>query len=387
MTRGDRRRLMVGVLVVLGLAVASLLIALTGFLGQWAKEAVWKAWSDANTIADGWYAWIDKVGKLVGFFVTIGSGAYAIRQKLYFAEFNMHIRLREFQERVEARLKDSNKEVDGAALRPGPSRPFEYPIFTDETLNPVLKRMKWGKRPKADESLEATLEELQKQLGSWDGQKREYELRMAQASLLKGAIAAARAAKKTGEDARTDNVEALGYFQEAFDLSQRRDAEALEYVGHQQVRLGDHDPALETFQQLAAMAPDGAPSLLRARALKYQAEVYEFRSQPNLYNANSALIAAVAALPPDAALLEKAEIPEMHGRVREKARIGLATQSYTEAERLYQRIVNGHASSDADEAAAHAGLERVREALQRIRLKPIQLTAPSGSSAAPLASK
>jgi tetratricopeptide (TPR) repeat protein len=243
--------------------------------------------------------------------------------------------------------------------------------------------MKWGKRPKADESLEATLEELQKQLNSWDGQKREYELRKAQACLLKGAIAAARAAKKSGGDSRKDNVEALGYFQEAFDLSQKTDVEALEYIGHQQVRLGDHDPALDTFQQLAAMVPGPELSLLRARALKFQAEVHECRSQPNYTRANVVLLGAVAVLPPDAALLDKAEIHEMHGRVREKAGIGLATQSYTEAERFYQRIVDGSKSNDEEVAAARAGLTRVRGALQRIRLKPIQAAAPNGDGNAP----
>jgi tetratricopeptide (TPR) repeat protein len=202
---------------------------------------------------------------------------------------------------------------------------------------------------------------------------------------VKGAIAAARAATKVGEESRKDNVEALGYFQEALNLSQNTDPEALEYIGHQQVRLGDHQPALETFQQLATMAPTGVPSLLRARALKYQAAVYEFRLQPNLYSANSALLAAVAALPPDAGMLEKAEIHELHGRVREKAGYALATQSYTEAERLYQRAVDGKEAANTEQAVANAGLKRVREALQRIRLRPIQPTnSIDGGNTSPL---
>jgi tetratricopeptide (TPR) repeat protein len=379
MTRAARRRMMFGVLAVAILSAVAVVVAFTGWLGPWAKAVASGAWIEAQTLADQWYATIDKLGKLTGFFITIGSGAYAIYQKLYFAEFNMHVRLREFQARVEERLKKSSKEVDKATIRPGPSRPFETPIFTDATLNPVLKRMRWGKRPKADESLEDTLAELQNQLKSWEGQKREYELRKAQASLLKGAIAAARAATKTGEDARKDNVEALGYFQEAFQLSQESDTEALEYVGHQQVRLGDHQPALATFQQLAAIEPEDRPSLLRARALKFQGEVYECRPQPNYHQANLSLLGAVAALPADAPLLEKAEIQEMHGRVREKAGIALATQSFTEAERFYQRIIDRHASEHTEKAIADAGLKRVREALQRLRLKPIQPTNGSGA--------
>jgi hypothetical protein len=382
MPRGFRRGLLLCGILILSLALAGFVVALAGLLGRSAREIAWNTWADANTIADNWYNSLDKLGKLVGFLITLGSGVYAIRQKLYFAEWNMHIRLREFQERVETRLKDANKEVDMAVLRPGPSRPFEHPIFTDETLNPVLQRMKWGRRSKADESLEMTLAELQKQLGSWDGQRKEYELRKAQALLLKGAIAAARAAKKTGEETRADNVEALSYFQEAFNLSKESDTEALEYIGHQQVRLGDHDPAFLTFRKLAEMAP--ASSLLRARALKYQAEVCEFRTPPNFFGANSALIAAVEALPIDAELLERAEIHEIHGRVREKAKIGLATQSYTEAERLYHRIASTPAATGADGAEARPGLARVREALQRIRLRSTEPATPNGKGVPPI---
>ena len=380
MMRNDRRQVMLGSLAIFSAGIIGLVSAFTGLMGASAQEGVWKLWADLNAVADSWYAWTDKLGKLVGFLVTIFSGAYAIHQRYHFAEFNMHIRLREFQQRVEERLRDSNKEIDRAATRPSPSRPFEYPIFTDESLNPVLRRMKWGRRPKADETLEATLDELQKQIGSWDIQKREYELRIAHASLLKGAIAAARAATKTGGDARKDNVEALGYFQEAFRHSRSTDPEALEYIGHQQVRLGDHHLALETFRQLAAMAGGDTPSLLHARGLKYQAEIFEFRSQPNLFSANATLIAAIAALPADADLLEKAEVHETHGRVREKARIGLATQSYTEAERLYQRIADDQASDEVDRATADAGLNRVREALQKIRLRPMPPTIPNGGN-------
>jgi tetratricopeptide (TPR) repeat protein len=344
---------------------------------------VWEAWNRVDAIADRWYAWIDKFGKLTGFFVTLGSGAYAIYQKLYFAEFNMHVRLREFQHRVESRLRDSNKKIGEAARRPSPAREFETPIFTDQTVNPVLRRMKWGRRPKADESLQATLDQLEKQIPLWDNQKKEYELRKAQACLLKGAIAAARAAKKMGEEARKDNLEALGFFEEAFTLSNKTDVDALEYVAHQQVRLGEYQTALETFGELAASIATDAPSLRRARVLKFQAEVWECRKpQPNLQKANSLLIDAAKALPGNAPLLEKAEIHEMHGRVREKAAINKATQSYTEAERFYHRIVDGSNSDDDDVAVAKAGLQRVRDALQRIRLQPLTYS-DNGQAPAP----
>lgn len=360
--------------VVLALFVGAMLM---GWLGRELETLAWRVWSDANAIADKWYITIDKFGKLTGFFVTIGSGGYAIYQRLHFAQFNMHKRLKEFQDKVEDRLKNSKETIGKAVQRPSPAREFESPIFTDGTLNPVLRKLKWGKRPRADNSLQKTLDELEKQLGLGAGQQKEYELRKQQALLLKGAIAAARAAKSSGEAARKDNVEALGYFQEVFKLSGNKDADALEYIGHQQVRLGDNPLAMETFEQLASMWPGEQTSLPRARALKYQAEVNECKPQPNLPRANIIMLQAVAAVPTDAPLLEKAEIHELHGRIREKARIQLATQSYTEAERLYQRIVDGKNNGDGtrlddnDIPPANAGLSRVRTALQRIRLQPL----------------
>jgi hypothetical protein len=159
---------MLGFAFIVLVVVLAIGVAFTGLLGAWAKESVWHVWRELDAFAERWYAWIDRLGKLAGLLITLGSGAYAIYQKLYFAEFNMHVRLKEFQERVEGRLKDSNKNIDKVAQRPGPSRQFESPIFTDEKLNPVLKRMKWGKRPKADESLQESLDDLEKQLGLWD---------------------------------------------------------------------------------------------------------------------------------------------------------------------------------------------------------------------------
>jgi tetratricopeptide (TPR) repeat protein len=309
-------QVVVGIFAAVVLAVIGGAVTVVGFHGSGPEILVSNALKNADGALRQAFPSLETLAKLAGLAITLLSGAYAIYQKLYFAERNMRTRLREFLQKVESRLKDSNAHMAKAVQRPSPDRKFESPIFTDETLNPVLKRMKWGKRPRADESLQATLDELEKQLDLWHGQKREYEQRMAQACLLKGAIAAARAANKEGDEARKDNVEALEYFQEAFELSDKKDAAALEYIGHQQVRLGEYASALTTFQQLADIAPQGK-SLLRARALKFQAEVYECRPSPNWGRANGVFIDAVNnALPANAPDLEKAEIRVMQGRVR-----------------------------------------------------------------------
>src|SRR5262249_12783320 len=364
------------------LTLVAVFAAYIGWLGAWAKGVVLQV----NAALDDWLPSFDKLGKVSGVFITLASGAFAIYQKFYFAEFNMHSRLREFLERVDARLKDSNKHIANAVLRPSPDRKFESPIFTDETLNPVLKQMKWGKRPRADQSLEATLKELESQLDLWNERKREYEQRQAQVCLLKGAIAAARAAKEDGPAAQKDNVDAQKYFREAFDLSNQEDLEALEYIGHQQVRLGDHEAALETFREIAAKITTEGPSLTRARALKFQAERYECRRQPNLFQAKSLVKDAVDALPPEALHIEKAEIHEMRGRVC--ANYGFqnkATASYTEAQFWYQRIVEENNSDNEDVLIAKAGLKRVFDAVHRIRMKQDGTgTAPPAPPTAPL---
>src|SRR5437764_14189287 len=106
MARSIHDRVMLGVVVFLVLIVIAAVAAYFGLFGRWAETAAWQAWDDAIAAADRWYASFDKLGKVAGFVVTLLSGAYVIYQKYYFAEFNMHKRPREFQERVYARLKE-----------------------------------------------------------------------------------------------------------------------------------------------------------------------------------------------------------------------------------------------------------------------------------------
>jgi hypothetical protein len=271
-------------------------------------------------------------------------------------------------------------------LRPSPDRDFESPIFTDKTLKPALKRFSWIKGRNPGESLETKLTELAQQLDLSNKRKDGYKRHMAQAYLLKGAIAAARAPEATvkgGEEARNDcNVEALGYFQKAFELGDEKDLEALEYIGHQQVRLGNYDAALETFEKLAeTFARMEGSSLEHARALKFQAQVFEFRQPPRPHPANQIIGTALAVLPADAPNLEKAEMHEMHGRVRVKCGHLIAARgSYDYAHFWYQRIVN-HSSEDV--SVAHEGLQRVRNAVHDIQEQLLARDADGGGTTRP----
>jgi len=287
----------------------------------------------------------------------------------------MHIRLKEYQEKEESRLNDSNKHVAKFVIRPSPYREFESPIFTDKAVDRALGEMNWVKRRNLDETLESELAQLEQQIDLSVTQKRGYERRKAQVYLLKGAVVAARGARKDGAAARhDDNVHALEYFQKAFRLSNKKDPDALEYIGHQQVRLGNQDAALESFEQLERMQPTEGPeaTLRKARALKFKAEVYEWkRPQPSLVNARRALIAALKILPESAPHLERAEIHEMQGRVREKQKaFNKATRSYTDAEGWYLKVIDNNKSDTEDVQIAKAGLNRVRGALDRLQQRP-----------------
>jgi hypothetical protein len=154
--------------------------------------------------------------------------------------------------------------------------------------------------------------------------------------------------------------------------------------------LGNQNAALETFQQLERMPPtEGQDAALRqARALKFQAEVYEWkRPQPYLAKAKLALMKAVNILPDGAPHLERAEINEMHGRVREKQRAFIkATLSYNDAEIWYLKVIDSGNSDAEDVKAADAGLKRVREALHEIEQRPIQSDEGPPQAAGPIVS-
>jgi tetratricopeptide (TPR) repeat protein len=380
-------QVMLGTVVIFSVSVLAAICAFMGLLGSLAETSVLEALNYLKSLEKRHDAF-ETLGKIVGVGITLLGGAYGIYQKFYFAEARMHVRLKEFQEKEESRLNDSNKHVSKFVLKPSPNRDFESPIFTDKALGRVVKEMNWVKKRKIDESLEEQLAQLEEQLDLSAKQKRGYERRKAQAYLLKGAVAAARGAAKNDTAGRNDdNLEALECFQKAFKLSGKKDPEALEYIGHQQVRLGNQNAALETFQQLEKMPPtEGQDAALRqARALKFQAEVYEWkRPQPYWAKANLALMKAVNILPDGAPHLERAEINEMHGRVREKQRAFIkATRSYNDAEIWYLKVIDSE-NSDAEEVqAAEAGLKRVREALHEIEHGPIQNDEGTPQAAAP----
>jgi hypothetical protein len=132
--------------------------------------------------------------------------------------------------------------------------------------------------------------------------------------------------------------------------------------------LGNYDVAFETFKRLEEMFARIGSTVEQARALKFQAQVSEFRQPPRPHPANAILGAALNVLPADAPDLEKGEIHEMHGRVRVKCgHLPAAKRSYERAHFWYQRIINHNSSENEDVLVAHAALQRVRKAIHDIQ--------------------
>jgi hypothetical protein len=129
--------------------------------------------------------------------------------------------------------------------------------------------------------------------------------------------------------------------------SSRTEPIALEFAAHQRVRLGDYAGAFQDFGTLAQWAEAAGKPLIRARALKYQAEIHEWRNedQPNVNAATQLLNTAIQTFPTPLSrpeILEAAELHEVQGRVRAK-RPNLdwddaALNSYTNAEGLYHQV-------------------------------------------------
>jgi hypothetical protein len=309
----------------------------------------------------------------------------------------MHVHIREFLKRDDKRLMPAGKRLGGIIDRPGAGREFGSAIFSEELLEPTLRRMRWGKLQKADVALADELNKLQRQLEQWGNLEAHYNRHKAQAHLLKGAIAASRAAssKAGSEERRKHDVEAFEQFKAAYELN-KTDVESLEYMAHQRVRLGDNGSALSDFETLQELAERQENALLRARALKFQSAIREYEGarrllqdsnlkanlEPNLQKARDLLGDALRILPDgERGGLEEAELFELRGRVQKRRlRFTAATSDYTSAERLYDRIGQHSKNRDGPDDAKE-GLIRVTNELKEIRLRPLAQPGVASNSA------
>jgi hypothetical protein len=342
-------------------------------------------WAKYARVIDRIYDFVDRAARFIVPIATIGGAIYGVYHKWRYGKGRMHIHIREFLKRDDKRLMPTGKKLTTVVERPGPDRDFGPPIFLSKQLEPTLKGMRWGKLEDADKALTAELAKLKQQLEQWGNLEASYNRHRAQAHLVKGAITAARAGSRNGkDDDRKDDVEAFEQFKAAHELN-KTDVEALEYMAHQRVRLGDTGNALTDFETLQLLAEKDKDQLLVSRALKFQATIRENEGatllqnpstrtdqEPNLQKARDLLTAAVDALPDgERGGLEEAELYELRGRVnRRRQTFRHATDDYTMAERLYHRLANQTNDPDTRDDA-NGGLGRVRKDLQEIRLRPL----------------
>lgn len=376
-------------LAFLSLLAFALIIAMMGWLGERPKTIVNELWLLLAEFVAAYYDLFERLGRVLAPLFAIGSGAYAIYQKWYYAGRNLHLRLQEFLLREEKRLKDADKVLEKNAIRPGPAQAFQSPLFPNAALRAALRTMNWGtvsittlhrsSIDRAEEEVQRATTELEEQLSLWDAKKSDYQRRLIQALLVKGAIAVGRAAtiRARGGDDREENQNALTAFQRAAHVDpQNPDPLALEFAAHQRVRLGDYNGAYQDFDKLLDVVADKRVDT--ARILKFQAEIQECRSeaQPNIHAATQLLNSAIQIFPPALGrsdVIEAAELHEMQGRVRAKRPNwdwdDAALTSYTNAEGLYLQV-NG------PEAAA--GLLRIAE--QRRKILARRTARPNGES-------
>jgi hypothetical protein len=362
------------------LLIGSIATAWQGWLGGGPQALLMQFWAVFAGFVAVYYELFDRIGKVLAPLVAIGSGGYAIYQKWHFAGRNMHLRLQEFLAREETRLRDADRTLDRSALRPSPGRPFQAPIFEHAALRAALSQMDWGtltlttlhwsRMRRAEQEVQRATDELQEQLNLWEKRRADYQRRLIQAHLVKGALSVVRAARirEAGGDDREETQAALTEFERAVDVNPNTPHPlAIELAAHQRVRLGDFTGGSIDFARLVDLPSNTDQPFARARALRFQAEIHECRNggtQPNVTAANQALKSAIELIPAPRAradVLEAAELHETQGRVRSKRPNwdwdDAALTSYTTAEGLYLQV-NG--------AEAAAALERIAQARRNI---------------------
>lgn len=329
-----------------------------------------------GNLNDQYYELLHKIAKFLAPLATLAAGVFAIRQKILYAERNMHLRLSEYLRREDARLAESRKYLDDSLVRPGPGKGLDEPIFVKQTLHPNLRAMRWGRirfrrlnwslEARTVDEVDDLIGELRSQLDLWEKQKGDFQGRKLRAHLIKGAIEASRAGKKRarGGDDREENLRALEEFQAAYAMDPD-DLQALEYVGHQRTRLSDIEGALEEFKKLCEIAEKQGDDLARSRGLKFTAQIKETIGTPTaLKEAKAHLMQALLVLPEsERGGLEEAELHEVLGYVRIKhSTLPSALSALTDAERIYH--------ANLKQAEAISGLTRVRGKMEEIRLQP-----------------
>jgi tetratricopeptide (TPR) repeat protein len=179
-----------------------------------------------------------------------------------------------------------------------------------------------------------------------------HERQRAAAHLLLGALA----------DARGKHQSALGHFLQALDLNEQ-DVEALEYAGHQHLKLGNADQALALFLRLKEIARSTGNALLLAQAARSCGQAHQ--KDNALGNANQQYLDAINSFPPNGPQLELAYIYELKGLVG--IDLNFHVQAYDCLMQALARYVAHERAQRGDTPTEASASERVIAALNSLQ--------------------
>lgn len=299
---------------------------------------------------------------VLGIMGAIGT-AYGLYKAWRFAEWNMASRVDDFLKNEYKKLSDVRTNISNYRVRLGTPFLGNLKIRKNPDLAHVLYRFEKGNFFKIEQAL--------------DDAAHASLLREREALELAGQHKAHRAIAHVLHGARLvkrgEHLDALGEFNRALEIN-KDDAEALDFSGHQLIRLGRPSHALERFDDLCRAAQQKIGTarsnselelahLLLARAHRgrglanenrgmrgaaYDAYTDAMNAFPSVYNAH----------------IDLADIHQLRGRVA--LELGYTTQSLnslTQAKQIFKSLIkkNGEVSD-----MARKGLALVDEALIRL---------------------
>lgn len=251
----------------------------------------------AFQLVDG--VWNEAGGQLIAFLkehgeklVAIASFSFAVYRWWRYRERILHKRLEEYIRESDARLGPASAQTVEALLRPGKTAALPQPTFALE-LRDVLASTGWDSFARRS----ATEKQAEKQLGRALGGIRKRQLiartalqslveQQTQVHLLAGAVAAARARRKTNRShASRDDYAALREFRKVLQFpTHNRDVVAKECEAFQLLRLGRRVEAFQAYADLenfaATLRSQRERHLTTARAKRFRAQILQTNAGP-----------------------------------------------------------------------------------------------------------
>ncbi len=288
--------------------------------------------------------------------LAITLSILGIHKAWRFAERRLADRLIEFLDTEEKKLSEARAAARAVRDQRSARGLSRQPIFSNDELQKALRVI--GARGFGAKRYEAAEAALQDALDATTSRAKvahrlatTHEKQRAAAHLLMGAIA----------DAKGDHQKALLHFLSALDIDEQ-DVEALEYAGHQHLKLGNAPQALTEFSKLKAIGRARGDALLTAQASRNCGIAYQSSSLNSHWNANQQYSEAISSFPQDGPQLELAYIYELKGLA--SIELNFRNQAYDCLMQALARYVEHERVQRGGKAAEPTASERVVAALK-----------------------